>query len=130
MTAWQKRSKEFVANFSQTDLLGALVMASQVFEPREGHRNVLVILSDMRHETRSLNFAKFTVVPVQPTLDRVMQASLIGDLKGTEVYVLGVHSVGKSVGYWNSLRDFWLAYFEKAGAKVRAYSMLRDLPQL
>jgi len=41
-----------------------------------------------------------------------------------------VDASGKSVGYWNSLRDFWLSYFGKAGAKVRAYSMLRDLPQL
>jgi cell division protein FtsB len=130
VAAWQKRSQAFIANFSQTDLLGALVMASQIFEPREGRRNVLVILSDMRHETRSLNLAKFSVVPVQPTLDRAAQASLIGDLKGIQVYVLGVDAAGKSVGYWDSLRDFWLAYFEKAGAKVRAYSMLRDLPQL
>ncbi len=128
VAAWQKRSQSFVENFSQTDLLGALVMTSQVFEPREGHRNVLVILSDMRHETRSLNLAKLTVVPVQPTLDRVVRANLMADLKGIDVYVLGVDAAGTSVGYWTSLRDFWLAYFEKAGAKVRTYSMLRDMP--
>jgi hypothetical protein len=130
VAAWQKRSQEFVENFSQTDLLGALVVSSQVFEPRDGHRNILVILSDMRHETPSLNLGKLTRVPAQPTLDKVSHAGLIAGLKGVEVYVLGVDAAGKSVAYWNSLHDFWLSYFEKAGAKVRAYSMFRDLPQL
>jgi hypothetical protein len=130
LTAWQKRSQSLVENFQQTDLFGALVMSSQIFEPRDGRRNVLVIFSDMRHETRSLNLAKFSVVPLQPTLDGIASAGLAADLKGVEVYALGVDAAGKSVGYWNSLHDFWLAYFEKAGAKVRAYSILRDLPQL
>ncbi len=130
VAAWQKRSQGFVANFPQTDLLGGLVMAAQVFEPRDGHRNVLVILSDMRHETRSLNLAKMRVVPVEPTLDAIARAGLVADLKGVEVYALGVDGAGKNVAYWNSLRDFWLAFFKKAGANVRAYSMLRELPQL
>lgn len=130
LATWQKRSQSFVQNFKQTDLLGALVMSSQAFEPKEGHRNVLVIFSDMRHETRSLNFARLPVVPVRSTLDKVERGGLIPNLNGIEVYALGVDAAGKSVGYWNSLRDFWLTYFGKAGAKVRAYSMLRDLPQL
>ncbi len=130
LAAWQKRSAKFVENFSQTDLFGSLVMASQVFESRDGRRNVLVILSDMRHETRSLNLARLPVVPVKATLARVAGDNLVADLKGIDVYVLGVDAAGKSVGYWNSLRDFWLAYFDKAGANVRAYSMLRDLPNL
>ncbi len=130
LAAWQKRSQSLVENFKQTDLLGALVMSSQVFEPKDGRRNVLVIFSDMRHETRSLNLARPSVVLLQPTLDGIARAGLTADLKGVEVYALGVDAAGKSVGYWNSLRDFWLAYFKKAGAKVRAYSILRDLPQL
>jgi hypothetical protein len=130
LATWQKRSQSLVENFKQTDLLGALVMSSQVFEPKEGHRDVLVIFSDMRHETRALNFARLPVVPVRSTLDKVERGGLIPDLNGVEVYALGVDAAGKSVGYWNSLRDFWLTYFGKAGAKVRAYSMLRDLPQL
>jgi hypothetical protein len=129
LTTWQKRSQSLVENFKQTDLLGALVMSSQVFEPKEGHRNVLVIFSDMRHETRSLNLAKLPVVAVQSTLGKIERGGLVANLNGVEVYVLGVDAAGKSVGYWNSLRDFWLTYFGKAGAKVRVYSMLRDLPQ-
>ena len=113
VTAWQKRSQSLVENFKQTDLFGALVMSSQIFEPRDGRRNVLVIFSDMRHETPSLNLAKFSVVPLQPTLDGIASAGLTADLKGVEVYVLGVDAAGKSVGYWNSLRDFWLRISKK-----------------
>ena len=109
LATWQKRSQSLVDNFKQTDLLGALVISSQVFEPKEGHRNVLVIFSDMRHETRSLNLARLPAVPVQSTLDKVERGSLVPNLNGIEVYVLGVDAAGKSVGYWNSLRDFWLA---------------------
>jgi hypothetical protein len=129
LATWQKRSQGLLENFQQTDLLGALVMSAQVFEPKAGHRNVLVIFSDMRHETRSLNFSRLAVVPVGSTLGKVECGGLIADLNGIDVYVLGVDAAGKSVAYWNSLRNFWLAYFGKAGANVRLYSMLRDLPQ-
>ena len=130
VAAWQKKSKDFVSSFRQTDLLGALFVSSQLLQPKPGEHNVLVILSDMRHETRSLNLARFSLVPADETLKKVQAAHLVADLKGVDVYALGVDGAGKSVVYWDSLRDFWSAYFRQAGAVLRAYSMMRELPEL
>jgi hypothetical protein len=128
--AWQGRSATLVSHFQQTDLLGSLVVASQIFEPRAGNRNILVILSDMRHETRTLNLAKPALVPARTAVEKAEEYSLIADLHGVDVYALGVDGAGKDVAYWNSLRTFWVEYFRKAGAEMRVYSMLRDLPTL
>jgi hypothetical protein len=43
------------------------------------------------------------------------------------VYVLGVDNAGRSLAYWNRLRDYWIEYFKKAGAHVESYSVLREL---
>lgn len=127
---WQKRSVGLVTRFQQTDLLGSLVVASQLFEARTGWRNVLVLLSDMRHETKTLNLAKPATIPVDMMLAKAEANHLIANLSGVEVYVLGVDGSGKDVAYWNSLRQFWVEYFKKGGASLRTYSMLREMPEL
>lgn len=126
--AWQRRSKDLATQFQSTDLLGSLVIASQLFETRPGWRHVLVILSDMRHEERGLNFARPSTVDTKALIQRVEREGLLAALPKVDVYVLGVHAAGKRVSYWNSLREFWQAYFTQAGATLRRYSMLRDLP--
>jgi len=130
VAAWQRKSKDFASSFQQTDLLGALVVSSQLLQSKPGEHNVLVIFSDMRHETRLLNLARFSLVPADATLKKVQAAHLVADLKGVDVYALGVDGAGKSVAYWDSLRAFWSAYFRQTGAVLRAYSMMRELPQL
>jgi hypothetical protein len=125
---WQRRCKGLVAHFRQTDLLGSLVLTSQLFQGSGGGRNVLVIFSDMRHETKGLNLSRSQMVPVAALLQQTEKQGLVADLRNVDVYVLGVDGAGKQVSYWNSLRQFWLAYFEKAHASMRAYSMLREVP--
>jgi len=125
---WQKRSASLASRFRATDLLGAVVVAGQLFNKQTGERNILVILSDMREETRTLNLARPLLVRPASALQKIEQAHLVADLKGVEVYVLGVDAAGKSVAYWESLREFWVEYFKKAGANLRSYSMFRELP--
>lgn len=130
VAAWQRRSKDLLSRFPQTDLFGALVVSSQLLQPRPGLHNVLILFSDMRHETRALNLACCPTVSADATLKRVEASQLVASLKGVEVYALGVDGAGESIAYWDSLRAFWLAYFQHSGATVKAYSMLRDLPDL
>jgi hypothetical protein len=44
--------------------------------------------------------------------------------------LISVDEAGNETAYWQSLRDFWTAYFQKSGAILKAYSVLRDLPKL
>lgn len=125
---WRKRSTSIVSKFRETDLLGAVVLAGQLFDKQAGERNILVILSDMREETRTLNLARPSVIQMTNAMQRTEQVHLVADLKGVEVHVLGVDAAAKSVAYWESLRHFWGEYFKKTGANLRSYSMFRELP--
>ena len=62
-------------------------------------------------------------------LQQIAESHLIADLHGVEVYALGVDASGKSVNYWQTLRDFWIGYFTLAGATVKNYSILRQIPR-
>ncbi len=125
--AWKKRSSSLVSRFNQTDILGSLVLAAQLFEGHRNQRNVLIIFSDMRQETPALSLAALRTVPVTPAIKKVEEEHLIAKLGGVEVFVLGVDAAGKDVRYWNSLHDFWAEYFTRAGANLRSYTTLREL---
>ena len=66
---------------------------------------------------------------VCPLLTSGEKYSAVGaDLKGVDVYVLGIDAATKAPAYWDSLRRFWTEYFKKSGADLRAYSMMREVP--
>jgi hypothetical protein len=102
-------------------------VASQLFQ-QDGRRNILVIFSDMRHYTAALDLERPNSIAVASAMAAVEKRRLIPNLKDVEVYVLGVDGAGKPISYWQGLRDFWQAYFKKAGANVRSYTILREVP--
>jgi hypothetical protein len=124
----QECSSGLTAQFVQTDLLGAILVAAQVFgHPTADRKEVLMIFSDMRQSSRVLNLERPGVVHKTEALKRIGKSHLIPDLHGVEVHVLGVDANGRSVNYWQSLRDFWIGYFDTAGATVKSYSVLRQI---
>ncbi len=124
---WKARSERLQPTFKQTDVLGALVLAAQLFEPSpKGRRKVLVIYSDMQQATRDLNLEAPRVIPLEVALTKVESEKLLPDMKDVEVYVLGAHAAGRKVARWEQLRQFWVSYFRKAGANLKSYSALRD----
>jgi hypothetical protein len=53
---WQEQSSRLTAQFPKTDLLGALLVAAQVFDhPPRDRKEVLMIFSDMRQATSVLD---------------------------------------------------------------------------
>jgi len=125
-----KRASVIEPQFQRTDIFGALALAADVLEGSTGSRKLLVIFSDMRHSTNDIDLERPATIPVREALRRVEQQHLLAHLTGIEIYVLGVDGAGKSVAYWNSLRDFWLEYFQRAGADLKTYSVLRDFPAM
>lgn len=127
---WQECSSGLTPQFPQTDLLGAMLLAAQAFDHSEADRKeVLMIFSDMRQSTRVLDLERPAVVHKTEALQQIAKGHLIPDLHGVHVYVLGVDASGRSVNYWQTLRDFWIGYFELAGATVENYSILRQIPR-
>ncbi len=127
--AWDERSAKLAPRYSETDILGALLVASEILnEAPRGGRKVLVVFSDMRQATPALNLER--MMPATALVKRVAMSKQVADLGGVDVYAEGVDGTGESMAYWQRLEEFWLAYFAQAGATVRRYSVLRDLPEI
>lgn len=121
---WEKQKIE--ADEKCTDIFGALKLASLLMP--ESRQKKLIIFSDMRHNANGIDIESPAFIKNQ-IIDEVQKKGLIPDLKGLEVYILGVHSFGKESKYYQSLKDFWQEYFRRSGAAVRAYSMEREVPK-
>jgi hypothetical protein len=77
-----------------------------------------------------LNLEHPRVVSASLAMSKAERERLLPDLRGVEVYVLGVDGAGKDIAYWQTLRDFWTALFRTAGAILKTYTVLRDVPDL
>ena len=128
MCAWKGRATRLKPRSLQTDVLGALMIAGELLENPPADRKVIVLFSDMRQATSSLDIEAPKLVSMNSALLKVQNHKMLPDLRAVDVYAIGVDSAGKSLDYWQSLSAFWRAYFERTGAHLRRYSVLRDVP--
>ena len=122
---WSTRSAKLEPRYQQTDIIGALMLAGQLFDQdaRTGQK-ILVIYSDMRHRTADLDLESLQTVP---RLEKTSTSNLVrADIHDVEVYAFGVDGAGKSMTYWLSLRGFWTVYFRSSGATLKSYAVLRN----
>ena len=129
--AWKLRSVKLQPNFSSTDILGALILASQIFDQRPSNEDLkaLVILSDMQNHTRELNLESRSGVPALSSLATAPDGVPV-KLPHVQVYALGVDGAGKTAAHWQALEQFWRGYFSQSGAALDAFSALRELPAI
>jgi hypothetical protein len=126
-TSWKTRSRDLAPSFPGTDLFGAFLVASQIFqEAGAGKRDVLVVFSDMWQETRELRFGRMTRGCAPRTMEKVRAQKLLANLKDADVEVLGTDAPGRDKAEWVCVRDFWMKYLAEAGAKSREYSVMRE----
>lgn len=127
--AWQSRAARLAPNSRQTDILGALLVAGQLFEQTPGsQREVLVIYSDMRQATADLSLDRQTE-PLASAVRAELERRLPGpNLNDAAVYCLGVDAAGRNAADWERLRRLWEDYFRMAGAHLESYTVLRRLP--
>jgi len=126
--SWRNRTRDLSPQFPGTDLFGAFLVASQIFQKAgASKRDVLVVFSDMWQEAREFNFGK-TAEPCAPeAMEKVKAQKLLANLRDAEVYALGTDSPGKDKSEWACVREFWSKYFVGAQATLRSYSALRNL---
>ncbi len=124
VSAWQRRAASLTPHYPQTDIMGALLLAGELFNEDGASQKFLIIFSDMRHHTRDLDLETGNAVRVHG--GRIPQASLAG----VEVYALGVDGAGKPLSYWLTLERFWREYLGNAHATVRRYAPLREIPEI
>jgi hypothetical protein len=124
--AWKQRSAPLNPDFKQTDIFGALELASQLLaEQPRATRKELVIFSDMRESMPGLDLEDAKLVPAFSAI-----ANRCGEppaLRGVQVYVAGADGAGKSTAFWQSLRKFWVEYFQNGGADFEGFTVLREV---
>jgi hypothetical protein len=123
---WKTRSARLEPNFRHTDILGALLLSSQIFrEVSTSNQRLLIIFSDMRQDTPELDLETVAKVPLYSGVaDR---CGPLPDLRGVRVEIVGAGGAGHSTAYWGELQAFWVDYFHCSGADIEKYSSLREI---
>jgi hypothetical protein len=125
--AWNARSANLAPNFRQTDILGALLLAGEIFNQQNSAGDkTLVILSDMRQQTADLDLESPSTVPRFYSMRKKARSICDARLGRVRVYILGVDGAGKSLSYWRSLQQFWTDYIRVSGASLESYMALRE----
>lgn len=113
--------------FPLTDIFGAILVGADLLGQGKHDRKVLILLSDMRHSTREIDLERPGRIDVPSALARVKRLGLIADLRGIEIYALGVDAAGKQVAYWQSLRRFWTEYSGLTKGELKVFAQNREL---
>ena len=124
---WKLRSARLQPSFAATDILGVLMLASQIFNQQRssGAQRTLVIFSDMRNHTRELDLESSSVASPLRKSNKTLAAV---DLHQVQVYALGVDGAGQGTANWRALELFWRGYLQASGASLYTFSVLRELP--
>jgi hypothetical protein len=124
--AWKAKSARLEPRYRQTDIIGALVLAGQIFdEHSETNKKTLVIYSDMRNSTSNLNLESPNAMP---TFKDMKQRLLTAGLHEVNVFALGVDGAAHTTAAWLNLKAFWEDYFAYSAAHLASYSVLHELP--
>ncbi len=116
--------ERFLTNFrnskstQSTDILGAIRYAETLFNQLGRPRRILVLMSDMIHSTKQLDFGKmkFDAKDHQSVIEREQKSFGLPDLTGVKVHVIAAG--GGDTERFMKLRSFWEAYFHACHAKM------------
>lgn len=111
---WKARSAILAPHYRYTDIIGAVMLTGQLFD-QQTERKIFVIYSDMRHHTKDLDLETPRTIPRFEEIAKKCDCGQVS-LQDVEVHVLGADGAGKSLAYWESLRQFWIEFFHLKGA--------------
>lgn len=135
-----RQQKELRKQFTGlTDILGAIDQAASLKDanvtpsfgtglsdwvngvPEFVSENVIVIASDMIHESSDLNFQRLTMD--ENTINKIIgdlkSKNKIPDLSGTKIFICG--RTGKDNKMVEGIQNFWKKYFAEAHAELKVY---------
>ena len=126
---WKLSSAHLEPHFLSTNVLEALLLASQIFNRQlsEKERKVLVRFSDMRDYPRDFDLELSKTVSALRSARKILGVVSI-DLHQLQVYALGVDGAGMSTDYWQGLKRFWARFFQEPGATLDSFSVLGSCP--
>lgn len=123
---WREKAKRLAPAFLNSDVMGAVALAG-IFLDGSGGEKRLVIFSDLRHVTVGLDLESPQELNPGELLDKAARLGMVPSLKNVDVFALAVLTDNKSPSYWTALREFWTGFFARAGARLKKYSVTREV---
>ncbi len=127
VSEWRARARDLNPVFTNSDVIGALAIAQIFLEDGSAQEKRLIVFSDMRQATKELDLESPERLNVSDLLAVAEKRGMIPPLRNVDVFVLGVLTNNKSPSYWAALKAFWKGFFEKAGARLKKYSVTREV---
>ena len=85
VSAFRKQASSLTPIAPKTDIMGALMAASQLFQASPGCKHILVVFSDMRSDTAALDLEHARIVSTAFAMQKAEKERLLPDLHGVEV---------------------------------------------
>ncbi|MBA3852996.1 MAG: hypothetical protein C0503_01195 [Gemmatimonas sp.] len=104
-----------ISRIRHTDIFAFLTRVSDYIEPASGRETLLILLSDMIHDTPELNLSRSNAIPGATWIRQRADAGLVPSLRGACFVAVGV-DVGTPRAA--RLKQFWFDYMRTAGAIV------------
>jgi hypothetical protein len=102
-----ERAKSLGPTSLKTDILGALMVASDFFRVSPRYRNVLVIFPDIRQDAPALDLDRLGRKHFRRSDEGRKRAFFPTSRLSKCMH--WVDGAGKHMEYWQTLRDFWVA---------------------
>ncbi len=125
---WGKVSRTLKPTQKMTDLFGYFSLAAMTYESFPTGKKTLLVLSDMRNCTPTLNLELPERLDPK-LLDKLKGKIHIPNLEGTDIHIHGVHSFGKAAPdlYYHDLKAFWVEFISLTKGTLKAFSNLREI---
>jgi hypothetical protein len=125
-SSFMVKSGSLIPIAAGTDIIGGLwhlkaLLESGTAEHAPSKREIW-IFSDMMNETAALPMPALLATGPERMLEHAKASGLSVPLNGYRIHVLGASTRALTPQAWNTIKGFWTAYFQDAGAELVSYS--------
>jgi len=124
-SAFEAKSSGINPIAAGTDIVGGLWHIKTILESGSNSTTAVRevwIFSDFMNETQAFPMPALLSKGSETMLEYAKTNGLIVRLANYKVHLMGASMRGVSPQAWNTVKEFWLAYFRAAGAEVVSYS--------
>ncbi|MEI9475070.1 MAG: hypothetical protein WCO26_00625 [Deltaproteobacteria bacterium] len=108
-----------------TSLIDAIFMYAKILREQEAKLKNLIFFSDMRQCSQGINEEAIVKIGDQ-VVARLKGDGLIPNMKGIDVWCMGVSPNGLNVFQYQKIENFWRTFFSAAQANLRCYDIGRS----
>ena len=127
IAAFRRKHSKIHKNRPFTCLIEGLFLFTELLRESQNSQKILILASDMQ-ERCSIILEQCIAQHKTATPDAPIADVETPDMQGITVFVVGVSTAGLDARTWNSIKQYWLEFFQAAKADIAAYTVKRQWP--